>query len=55
MKNNDFTIVIFFNDGTKEKIDCTNYEVKNECLATIIGFQKTRVFPLVNIKEFDIY
>ena len=52
---NDQRIIIIFNDGTKEIIDCCNYEVKNGCLAVCIRFSKTRVFPLHTIKEFDVY
>lgn len=52
---NDQRIIITFKDGTKETIACFNYEVKNGCLAVIIRFSKTRVFPLDTIKEFDIY
>ena len=52
---NDERIVITFKDGTKETIYCCNYEVKNGCLAVSIRFKETRVFPLDNIKEFDIY
>ena len=51
----DTRIVIIFKDGTKETIDCSDYEVKNGCLAITIRFSKTRVFPLDIIKEFDIY
>ena len=52
---NDTRIIITFKDGTKETINCCNYEVKNGCLAVSIRFKETRVFPLDNIKEFDIY
>ena len=52
---NDTRIVITFKDGTTEAIDCSDYEVKNGCLSCLIRYQKTRVFPLDNIKNFDIY
>lgn len=52
---NDQRIIITFKDGTKETIDCCDYEVKNGCLSVSIRFKNIRVFPLDNIKEFDIY
>ena len=52
---NNIIIDIIFKNGAKEKINCSDYEVKNGCLAIIIRFSKTRVFPLDTIKEFDIY
>ena len=51
---NDIRIIITFKDGTKETIDCCDYEVKNGCLAIQIRYQKTRVFPIDNIKEFEV-
>lgn len=54
-KMNDTTIHITFKDGTKEIIDCCYYEVKNGCLSIQIRFSKTMVFPLDNIKFFEIY
>lgn len=51
---NDIRIIITFKDGTKEAIDCNDYEVKNGCLAISIRYGKTRVFPIDNIKNFDV-
>ena len=51
---NDTVITIIFKDGTEHRIACFDYQVKNGCLAVIIRFGKTRIFPLDNIKEFNI-
>lgn len=51
---NDTRIIITFNDGTKETIDCSEHIVKDGYLYISIRHQKTMVFPLNNIKLFVI-